>query len=164
MINFDDAVKENIKENNQNWPQTPGHPYRMLIIGDSGSWKTNSLSNLINHQSDIYKIYFYAKDPDEAKHKFLVKKREDVGTKHFNDSKAFIEYWNKMIDLYKNIKDYNSCPALVADILSNKKLNPIIAELFIRGRKLNISFIFITQSYFAVPKDIRLNCTHYSFY
>ena len=69
-----------------------------------------------------------------------------------------------MIDLYKNIKDYNSCPALVADIFSNKKLNPIIAELFIRGRKLNISFIFITQSYFAVPKDIRLNCTHYSFY
>ena len=92
MINFDDAVKENIKENNQNWPQTPDHPYRMLIIGDSGSSKTNSLSNLINHQSDIYKIYFYAKDPDEAKHKFLVKKREDVGTKHFNDSKAFIEY------------------------------------------------------------------------
>ena len=69
-----------------------------------------------------------------------------------------------MIDLYKNIKDYNFCPTLVANILSNKKLNPIIAELFIRGRKLNISFIFITQSYFAVPKDIRLNCTHYSFY
>ena len=50
---------------------------------------------------------------------------------------------------------------MIADMLSNKKLNPIVTELFIRGRKLNISLIFITQSYFAVQKDIRLNSTHY---
>ena len=49
----------------------------------------------------------------------------------------------------------------IADMLSNKKLNPIITELFIKGRKLNISLFFITQSYFVVPKDIRLNSTHY---
>ena len=52
MINFDDVVRENIK-NNPNWPQIPDHPYRILIIGGSGSGKTNSLFNLINHQSDI---------------------------------------------------------------------------------------------------------------
>ena len=51
---------------------------------------------------------------------------------------------------------------MIADMLSNKKLNPIVTELFIRGRKLNISLVFITQSYFAVPKNIRLNSTHYS--
>ena len=58
MINFDDVVKENIKENNPNWPQIPDHPYRILIIGGSGSGKTNSLFNLINNQSDIDKNLF----------------------------------------------------------------------------------------------------------
>ena len=75
-----------------------------------------------------------------------------------------------MVDIYKNIKDYNPNKKrkilivfddMIADILSNEKLNPIVSELFIRGRKLNISLVFITKSYFSVPKDIRLNCTHY---
>ena len=100
MINFDDVVKENIKENNPNWPQIPDHPYRILIIGGSGSGKTNSLFNLINNQSDIDKIYLYAKGPNEAKYQFLIKKLEDVGTKHFNDSKAFIDFSNNMVDIY----------------------------------------------------------------
>ena len=50
---------------------------------------------------------------------------------------------------------------MIDDMLSNKKLNPVVTELFIRGRKLNISLLFITQSYFAVPKNIKLNSTHY---
>ena len=54
MINFDDAVKENIKEHNPDWPQIPDHPHRVLIIGGSGSVKTNPLFNLINQQPDIY--------------------------------------------------------------------------------------------------------------
>ena len=75
-----------------------------------------------------------------------------------------------MNNIYKNIEDYNSNKQrkilvvfdhMIADMLSNKKLNPIVTELFIRGRKLNIFLVFITQFYFAVPKDIRLNCTHY---
>ena len=68
MINFDDVVKENIKEHNPNWPQIPNHPYRILIIGSSGSGKANSLSNLINQQQDIDKIYLYAKDSYKAKY------------------------------------------------------------------------------------------------
>ena len=100
MINFDDVVKENIKEHNPNWPQIPDHPYRILIIGGSGSGKTNSLFNLINNQSDIDKIYLFAKGPNEAKYHFLIKKLEDVGTKHFNDSKAFIDFSNNMVDIY----------------------------------------------------------------
>ena len=68
MINFDDVVKENIKEHNPNWPQIPDHPYRILIVGDSGSGKTNSLFDLINHQPDIDKIILYAKDSYEAKY------------------------------------------------------------------------------------------------
>ena len=90
MINFYDVIKENMKENNPNWSQIPDHPYRILIIAGSRSWKTDSLFNLINQQSDIDKIYLYVKDPYEAKHQFSINKRESTGLEHFNDSKAFI--------------------------------------------------------------------------
>ena len=81
-------IKENIKEHNPNWAQISDHPYGTLIIGGSGSGKTNSLFNLINQQPDIYKIYLYAKDQFETKYKFLINKRESTDLKHFNDSKA----------------------------------------------------------------------------
>ena len=68
MINFDDYVNENKTEQNKKWPYTPDHPYRILIIGDSGSGKTNVLLNLIQNQPDIDKKYLYAKDPYEAKY------------------------------------------------------------------------------------------------
>ena len=67
MINFDRITKGNIKEYNPNWSQTAHHPYRILIIGGSGSWKTNPLFNLISQQPDIDKIYSYVKDPYQAK-------------------------------------------------------------------------------------------------
>ena len=74
MINCDDVINENIKEYNPNWPQIPDHPYRILIIGGSGSGKTNSLFNLINYQPDIDKMYLCVKDPDEAKYQLLINK------------------------------------------------------------------------------------------
>ena len=97
MITFNDITKEH----NPNWSQIPDHPYRILIIGGSGSGKTNSLFNLINQQPDIDKIYLYAKDPYEAKYQFLINKRESIGLEHFNDSKAFTKYSNDMDDIYK---------------------------------------------------------------
>ena len=63
MFNFDYIIKEDIKEHYLNWLQIPGHPYRILIVGSSGSGKINKLLNLINHEPDIDKIYLYAKDP-----------------------------------------------------------------------------------------------------
>ena len=143
MINFDDYTNENIIEYNPKWPYIPDHPYRILIIG-----KTNALLNLINNQPDIDKIYLYAKDPYEKKY----------------------QYSNDLQDVYKNIEDYNPIKKrkilivfddMIADMINNNKLNPIVTELFIRGRKLNISIVFITQSYFKVPKDVRLNSTHF---
>ena len=142
----------------------------MLIIGGSGSGKTSALLNLILHLQDIDKIYLYAKDLDEPKYQLLIKKREDEGKKHLNDPRGFIEYSNTIDDLYNNIDDYNSkrkrkslivFDDMIADISINNKLQFIVKELFIRCRKLNISLVFITQSYFIVPKDIRLNSTHY---
>ena len=85
MINFDDVVKENIKKHNPKWSQTSDHPYRILIIWGSGSGKKNQLLNLTNHKSDIDKIYLYAKDPYEAKYQFLIKRRQDVSIKCFNN-------------------------------------------------------------------------------
>ena len=170
MINFDDYGNENKTENNQKWPYIPDHPYRILIIGGSGYGKTNALLNLINNQPDIDKIYLYAKDPYEAKYQLLINKRKSTGLKHFNDPRAFIEYSNDMQDVYENIDEYNIDKKLkilivfddmIADMINNKKLNSIVTELFIRGRKLNISLVFITQSYFKVPKDVRLNTSHF---
>ena len=107
MINFDHYVNENKTEHNNNWPYTPDHPYRILIIGGSGSWKTNALWNLIKNQPDIDKIYLYAKDLYEAKYQYLIDKREGVSINHFNDTEVFIEYSNDMRNLYKNFKYYN---------------------------------------------------------
>ena len=126
-------------------------------------------NDLINEQKDIDKIYLYAKDLSESKYEFLIKNRENAGIKHVNDPKAFIECLNTM-DIYENIDDYNPnrrrkilivFDDMIADIMTNKKFQSIIKELFIRCRKLNISLVFITQSYFSFPKSIRLNSTHY---
>ena len=170
MINFDDIVKENKTVHNKNWPHIPDHPYRILIIGGSGSGKTNVLLNLIENQPDIDKIYLYAKDPYEAKYQYLINKREGVGINHFKDLKAFIEYSNDMCNVYKNVNHYNTDKGnkilivsddMIADMVQNEKLNSIVTELFVRGRKLNIYLVYITQSYFKVPKDVRLNTTHF---
>ena len=160
MINIDDYANENKIKHKPDWPYIPDHPYRILIIGGSGSGKTNTLLNLINNQPDIDKIYLYAKDPYENKYQFLINKRESLELKYFNDPKAFIEYSNDMHDVYKNINDYNPDKEnkilivfddTIANMINNKKLNSIVTELFIRGRKLNISLVFITQSYFKAP-------------
>ena len=170
MIKFDNYTNENKTEHNPKWSYISDHPYRILIVDGSGSGKTNIFLNLINNQLDIDKIYLYAKDPYEAKYQYLINKREKAGLDHFKDPRAFIEYSNDMQDVYKNIKNYNPGKKrkiltvfndMIAAMINNKKLNPVVTELFIRGRKLNISIVFITQSYFKVPKDVRLNSTHF---
>ena len=99
MINFDDYANENKIEH------VPDHPYKIVIIGFSGSGKTNALLNLTNNQPDINKIYLYAKDPYETKYQFLINKRESIGSKHFDDPKAFVMYSNDMQEVYKNIDE-----------------------------------------------------------
>ena len=167
MLNLDNIASNKNENKDNNWP------FRMLIIGPSGSGKTNNLLHLIQNLNEITpidKIYLYAKDLTEPKYKFLINNRKNAGIKHFNDSTAFIEYSNDMDDVFTNINNYNKkrkrkvlivFDNMIADIMSSTKFQAIIKELFIRCRKLNISIVFITQSYFRMPKDARLNSTHY---
>ena len=161
MINLDSITNENNKEHNEKWPYIPDHPYRILIIGGSGSGKTNALLNLIKEQDDIDKIYLYGKDLSEPKYKFLIKKWEDVGTNYFNDPNAFTECSNKVDHVYENIDEYNSnrqrkiltvFDEMIADIMTNKIFQAIIKELFIRCRKLNISLCLSISLIFLFPK------------
>ena len=141
-----------------------------MIIGGSGSSKTNPLLNLLtinfkSHQPEfIIKISLYPKDPHHPIYPLLIYK--SLGLKHYNNTKAFIEYSNDMDDIYEDIVEYNSnkkCKILIAfedmiaNMLNNKKRNPIVTELFIRAKKTKHFSCFYCISYFVVPKNIRLN-------
>ena len=148
MFNLDNTTTK--KDDNKDWS------YRKLIIGPSGSGKTNYLLNSIQKDNNIIdKIYLYAKDLEEPKYQFLIDKKEKDGLKNLNDKNTFIEHSSKMDDIFVNSEDYNKKRKrkVLIVFFDDMKLN--------RCRKLNISLCFLTQSHFGVPKDVRLNCTHY---
>ena len=166
MLNLDNIVsnKNTSSSEDNNWP------FRMLIIGPSGSGKTNTLLHLINDLYPIDKIYLYVKDLHEPKYEYLINKREQAGIKNLNELHAFIEYSDDMNDVLDDINNYNKnrdkkvlivFGNMIADIEYNKNFKRIIKELFYRARKINVSIVFITQSYFRALKDVRLNSTHY---
>ena len=152
------------KNDNKDWP------YRKLIIGPSGSGKTNYLLNSIQKDSNIIdKNFLYKKDLEEPKYQLLIEKREKARLKHLKDQSGFIEHSSTVDDIYENIEDYNKkrkrkvliiFDDMISHVISDKKAQQALNGLLIRCRKLNISLCFLTQSYFSVPKDVRLNCTH----
>ena len=166
MLNLDNIVSNK----NMGFSEDNDWPFRMLIIGPSGSGKTNTLLHLINYLHPIDKIYLYAKDIHEPKYEYLINKREQVGIKNLNDPHAFIEYSDDMNDVLDDINNYNKnrdkkvlivFDDMIADIEYNTNFKRITKELFYRARKINVSIVFITQSYFRALKDTRLNSTHY---
>ena len=162
MFNLDDITKE---DDNKDWL------YRKLIFGPSGIGKTNYLLNSIQKDNNIIdKIYLYAKDLEEPKYQFLIKTSEKTGFKNLNDPTAFIEHSSTIDDIFENTEGYKKkrkrkvlifFDEMVSHVMSNKKAQQVLKVLFIRCRKLNISLCFLIQSYFSVPKDVRLNCIHY---
>ena len=135
MISLDSITNKNNKKHNEKWPYIPNHPYRIIIIGGSGSRKTNTLINLINEQNDIDKIYLYARDLSEPKHEYMIKSREGAGINRLDNSNAFIKCSHTMDDVYENINDFNPIRKrqklvffddMMADIMGNKKIRAII--------------------------------------
>ena len=173
MLNLDNTVSnknENKDTTGSRSSERNNWPFRMLIIGPSGSGKTNTLLHLINNLHPIDKINLYAKDLHEPKYEYLINKREQAGIKNLNDPHAFIEYSDDMNDVLNDINNYNKnrdkkvlivFDDMIADIEYNKNFKRIIKELFYRALKINVSIVFITQSYFRASKDARLNSTHY---
>ena len=143
--------------------------YKTLVIGPSGSGKTNYLLNKIQTDTNIIDKIFM-KRLRRTQMSTFNKKREQAGVKQLNDPTAFIEYSNSMDDLYENIEVYNKkrkrkvlivFDDMISKVMSNKKEQKVLKELFIRCRKINVSLCFLTQSYFSVSIDVRLNCIHY---
>ena len=140
-----------------------------MSVQDYG--KTNILLNLIKRQiPDIDKICLYLKYPSVSKYQLLINGRAKAGIEVSKNPKAFIDYSQTIDDVYENLEDYNLTKKrrvlivfdkITVDMEYNRKLSSIVNELFLKGRKLNISPIFIPQSYFKVSKTIRLNTTHY---
>ena len=121
------------------------------------------LLNFIKHQ----RLHI---DPFESKYQLLIYGRERVGIESLKYPKAFIDYIQTIDDVYEHLKDYNPTKKrrvlmvfddMIPDMESNSKLSPKVTELFLRGSKLNILLVFMSQFYFKVPKTIKLNATHY---
>ena len=172
MLNLDNIVSnknENKDTAGSSSSERNNWPFRMLIIGPSVSSKTHTLLHLINNLYPIDKIYLYAKDINEPNYEYLINKREQAEIKNLNDPHAFIEYSDDMDDVLDDVNNYNKNRDkkalivfdMIADIEYNKKFIRIIKELFYRARKINVSIVFIVQSYFRALKDARLNSTHY---
>ena len=142
------------KIDNKDWS------YRKLIISPSGSGKTNYLLNSIQKDNNIIdKLYLYAKDLQEPKYQFLIDKREKAGIKNLNDSNTFIEYLSAMDDIYPEIEDYNKkrkrkvlivFDDMISHVMSDKKVQQVLKNLFIRCRKLNISLCLFFVCYFTI--------------
>ena len=134
--NYDQSVEIN---HNPNWPYIPDHPYRILIVSDSGLGKNNVLLNLIKHQRpDIGKICLYVKDPFESKYQLFINGREEVGTENLKNPKAFIDYSQTNVNDYNVINKRRALIAfndMIADIESDKKLDPKVTELFFKKKK-----------------------------
>ena len=153
MKNYDESVEIN---QNPNWPYIPDHSYRILIIGRSGSGKTNVILNLIKRQrQDIDKIYLYVKDPFESKYQLLINGREKVKIKNLKNPKAFIDYSQRIDDVYDNLEDHNSTKKrrvlivsddIIADMESNKRLCPIATELFLKRKKSSDKWGLLAQT------------------
>jgi hypothetical protein len=143
----------------------PKTPCRLLIYGPSGSGKTNLLMNLIFQFLPWTRLYIYAKDLSEPKYVLLRDALEESAAAddatedwfHFGQDDEDIPYVDDLDDSEMNLIVFD-------DFVNDPKSHNKIADLFIRGRKKNTSIIYLTQSYFKVPKTIRLQCNYFAFF
>ena len=141
VIKMEKNYVQSVKiSHNHNQPYITGTPYRILIIGGSGSRKTNVLLNLIKYQRpDIDKIYLYVKDPFQSKNELLFNGGKKVRFENLKNPKTFIDYSKAVDYIYENLKDYDTMKKrrvlilfdyIIEDMESNKKLSHKVTELF----------------------------------
>ena len=157
MFNLDNLTE---KDENNGWP------YRKLITGPSRSGKTYYLLCSIQKDNNIiHKIYLYAKDLEETKYKLLIDKREKAGNNFNSDPNAFIEYSNSMDDILSNIDNYNKkrkrkvliiFDDMISHVMSDKKAQHILKDLFIRCRKLIVSLCFFNTDILKCSKRCKI--------
>jgi hypothetical protein len=164
IINYDNDKEDFLNKH----ILAPLWPFRLLICGASGCGKTNLLMNLIYNYLYYNKIYIYAKDLTESKYQMLqdffeevnetmkVKTGEDFQVATFSSSKDDIVNVDDLEKEYQNL--------IIFDDFVTEADQHLIIDLFIRSRKKNCSLIYLTQSYFSTPKDIRLQCNYFIFY
>lgn len=167
LKNFYEIIGKEFKDNNKYYnPHAkdkgiPKHPFRSVIVGGSGSYKTNSALNIIFQGKNIEKIYLYAKTLDEPLYRALIATYENAGLKAkqnlitFSDNPADIVTPEELDKTKQNLIIFDDM------ITCSKKEHKKIEDIFVRCRKFNCSVIYISQSYHAIPKIIRLNCTHF---
>ena len=156
FINYDvdGDVVTNYK---QLYPFMPDQNFRMLICGPSGSGKTNLLLDMIFRLLYFDKVYLYAKNLDQSKYQFLLRKFEPL-----NEEAGYevISISPDEILPVSELEDDSQKIIIFDDFVCEKNQNPLI-DYFINGRHKNCSVIYLSQSYYKTPKDIRLNCSHF---
>ena len=157
--NYD--VKDDVVSNfRQLYDFMPNQCFRMLVCGPSGSGKTNTLMHMIYNLLYFDKIYLYAKNLEQSKYKNLMDMFQPVSDEAGYD---VIEASNDQILPVSELTDDGQILVIFDDFVCDKNQKPLV-DYFIRGRHKNCSVIYLSQSYYKTPKDIRLNCSHFSIY
>ena len=138
----------------------PNQCFRMLVCGPSGSGKTNTLMHMIYNLLYYDKVYLYAKNLDQSKYQNLMDMFQPISNEAGYD---VIEASNDQIIPVSDLNDDNQKIVIFDDFVCEKNRKPLI-DYFIRGRHKNCAVIYLSQSYYKTPKDIRLNCSHFSIY
>ena len=153
----DDKVTSNFK---QIYDFMPDRCFHMLICGPSGSGKTNTLMHMIYNLLYFDKIYLYAKNLEQSKYQNLMDKFKPISDEAGYD---VIEASNDKIIPVNDLDSENQKLVIFDDFVCDKNQDPLV-EYFIQGKHKNCSMIYLSQSFYKTPKDIRLNCSHFSIY
>ena len=155
-----DAEDDTVSNFKQLYDFMPNKCFRMLICGPSGSGKTNTLMHMIYNMLYFDKVYLYAKNLEQSKYQNLMEKFQPISDEVGYD---VIEARNDEIIPVEDLESDSQKIVIFDDYVCDKNQKPLV-DYFIRGRHKNCSVIYLSQSYYKTPKDIRLNCSHFSIY
>ena len=155
-----DCGNDNKSDFKHLFPFMPNQCFRMLICGPSGSGETNTLMHMIYNFLYYDKVYLYAKNLEQSKYKDMIDMFQPISEEAGYD---VIEASNDQIIPVSDLTDDNQKLVIFDDFVCEKNQKPL-ADYFIRGRHKNCSVIYLSQSYYKTPKDIRLNCSHFCIY